>query len=63
MPPAMTQARLNVVSQMILVAFQGVREAVGVMCRSVLSETRPVGERSEYGIVAAAIRQADATPA
>jgi ABC-type Mn2+/Zn2+ transport system ATPase subunit len=37
----------------------GVCDTIGVMCRGVLSEVRPVGQWTEHGIIAAAIGQAD----
>jgi ribose transport system ATP-binding protein len=36
----------------------GVCDTLGVMCRGVLSEVRPVGQWTEHGIIAAAIGQA-----
>jgi ribose transport system ATP-binding protein len=37
----------------------GVCDTIGVMCRGVLSEVRPVGEWTEHRIIAAAIGQSD----
>jgi ribose transport system ATP-binding protein len=41
----------------------GVCDTIGVMCRGVLSEVRPVGEWTEHGIIAAAIGQTGAAAA